>query len=196
MSTSQFKKYLTLTVLIRMQSSEQFSFIGEIARPVEPVNGKMSGALCAAVESPVRLCRQAVKAGKPLNGFPPILKTRTAESAPWRSGGPALHRRGNPEGSYQRDGPAVRPRFLIAKGGITSSDVGVKALHVKRATVIGHLQPGGPVWYTGPESKFPGFVYVIFSSNAEKDDTLKKAVEQLLNPAKACWAKQSGGWDA
>ncbi len=107
-----------------------------------------------------------------------------------------MHRRGNPEGSYQRDGPAVRPRFLIAKGGITSSDVGVKALHVKRATVIGHLQPGGPVWYTGPESKFPGFVYVIFSSNAEKDDTLKKAVEQLLNPAKACWEKLSGGWVA
>ena len=134
--------------------------------------------------------------GKALKWLPAYLKTRTAESAPWRSGGPALHRRGNPEGSYQRDGPAVRPRFLIAKGGITSSDVDVKALHVKRATVIGHLQPGGPVWYTGPESKFPGFVYVIFSSNAEKDDTLKKAVEQLLNPAKACWAKQSGGWDA
>ena len=104
-----------------------------------------------------------------------------------------MHRRGNPEGSYQRDGPAVRPRFLIAKGGITSSDVGVKALHVKRATVIGHLQPGGPVWYTGPESKFPGFVYVIFSSNAEKDDTLKKAVEQLLRDHPTFCVNLQGG---
>ena len=36
---------------------------------------------------------------------------------------------------------AVRPRFLVAKGGITSSDVGVKALGVKRALVLGQIAP-------------------------------------------------------
>lgn len=33
----------------------------------------------------------------------------------------------------------VRPAFLIAKGGITSSDVGTKALQVYRATVMGQV---------------------------------------------------------
>lgn len=36
---------------------------------------------------------------------------------------------------------AVRPRFLVAGGGITSSDVGVKALGVKRALVLGQIAP-------------------------------------------------------
>lgn len=43
----------------------------------------------------------------------------------------------------------VKPRFLIAKGGITSSDVGVKALKVKRALALGQVKPGIPVWLTG-----------------------------------------------
>ena len=39
----------------------QFPFVGEIAKPAEPVNGKMNGAYCAAVDSPARLCWQAIK---------------------------------------------------------------------------------------------------------------------------------------
>uniref|UniRef100_UPI004024AE93 nucleotide-binding domain containing protein n=1 Tax=Candidatus Scatomorpha intestinigallinarum TaxID=2840923 RepID=UPI004024AE93 len=50
----------------------------------------------------------------------------------------------------------VTPAFVLAKGGITSSDVGTKALRVRRARVLGQLQPGVPVWRTGPESRFPG----------------------------------------
>ena len=56
----------------------------------------------------------------------------------------------------------VKPRFLIAKGGITSSDVGTKALHVKKARVMGQVKKGIPVWMTGAESKFPGMPYIIF----------------------------------
>lgn len=55
-----------------------------------------------------------------------------------------------------------RPRFLIAKGGITSSDVGTIGLHVKKARVLGQVQPGIPVWKTGSESRFPGMSYIIF----------------------------------
>lgn len=72
-----------------------------------------------------------------------------------------------------------KPRFLIAKGGITSSDVGTKALGVRRASVPGQAQPGIPVWKTGPESKFPGLSYIIFPGNVGDKDTLKKIVELL-----------------
>ncbi len=74
----------------------------------------------------------------------------------------------------------VEPAFVIAKGGITSSDVGVKALKVKKALVLGQIRPGIPVWQTGPESKFPGIPYVIFPGNVGDESTLKEAVEILL----------------
>lgn len=72
-----------------------------------------------------------------------------------------------------------RPRFLIAKGGITSSDVGVKALQVRRAWVLGQAQPGIPVWRTGEESKFPGLSYIIFPGNVGQVSTLRTIVEAL-----------------
>lgn len=75
---------------------------------------------------------------------------------------------------------SVRPAFVIAKGGITSSDVGTKALAVKKARVLGQIQPGIPVWKTGAESRFPGTPYVIFPGNVGEEDTLKAAVETLL----------------
>lgn len=74
----------------------------------------------------------------------------------------------------------ARPRFIIAKGGITSSDVGTRALGVKRATVMGQIAPGVPVWQTGPESKFPYIPYVIFPGNVGEDTTLRTVVERLL----------------
>lgn len=74
---------------------------------------------------------------------------------------------------------SFRPRFLIAKGGITSSDVGVKALRVRRATVLGQAQPGIPVWKTGPESRFPGLSYIIFPGNVGGVDTLRTIAEML-----------------
>lgn len=72
------------------------------------------------------------------------------------------------------------PAFVVAKGGITSSDVGTKALQVKRATVMGQICPGVPVWQTGEESRFPHIPYVIFPGNVGEDRTLREAVEILL----------------
>jgi uncharacterized protein YgbK (DUF1537 family) len=74
----------------------------------------------------------------------------------------------------------VTPAFVIAKGGITSSDVGTKALAVKRALVLGQIRPGIPVWQTGSESRFPGTPYVIFPGNVGEDSTLKEAAEILM----------------
>ncbi len=76
---------------------------------------------------------------------------------------------------------SVTPAFVIAKGGITSSDVGTKALAVKRANVLGQIRPGIPVWQTGDESRFPLTPYVIFPGNVGDDETLREAVEVLIN---------------
>ena len=77
----------------------------------------------------------------------------------------------------------VTPAFVIAKGGITSSDVGTKALAVKRANVMGQIRPGIPVWQTGAESRFPGIPYVIFPGNTGGETTLREAVEILTGNA-------------
>lgn len=74
----------------------------------------------------------------------------------------------------------VKPRFIIAKGGITSSDVGTKALRVKKARVMGQVKKGIPVWMTGEESKFPGMPYIIFPGNVGEVSTLKEIVEELM----------------
>lgn len=74
---------------------------------------------------------------------------------------------------------SVTPSFVLAKGGITSSDVGTKALQVRRADVLGQIRPGIPVWKTGPESRFPGIPYIIFPGNVGEVSTLREAVEIL-----------------
>ena len=74
----------------------------------------------------------------------------------------------------------VCPAFVMAKGGITSSDIGTKALKVRKANVLGQIQPGIPVWETGAESRFPGIPYVIFPGNTGDEDTLRKAADILI----------------
>ena len=74
---------------------------------------------------------------------------------------------------------SVTPAFVVAKGGITSSDVGTKALKVKKALVLGQIMPGIPVWQTGEESRFPGIPYVIFPGNVGDVQTLADAVKKL-----------------
>lgn len=73
-----------------------------------------------------------------------------------------------------------KPRFMIGKGGITSSDIGTKALKVKQALVLGQVLPGIPVWLTGPESTFPDMPYIIFPGNVGDEDALKTIVEMLM----------------
>ena len=72
-----------------------------------------------------------------------------------------------------------RPRYLIAKGGITSSDIATQALGIRRAWVLGQLQPGIPVWEAGPQSKYPGLPYIIFPGNVGEESTLWKMVREL-----------------
>lgn len=73
----------------------------------------------------------------------------------------------------------VSPSYIIAKGGITSSDVGTKGLGVKKALVLGQAAPGVPVWLTGKESRFPGMPYIIFPGNVGTDQTLRQIADSL-----------------
>lgn len=60
---------------------------------------------------------------------------------------------------------SVRPRLLVAKGGITSSDVATKGCEVERAVVLGQALPGVPVWRCGADSRLPGLSLVVFPGN-------------------------------
>ena len=73
----------------------------------------------------------------------------------------------------------VPPRYLIAKGGITSSDLATRGLGVKRAMVLGQILPAVPVWELGAETKFPGMPYIVFPGNVGGPDALAEAVSKL-----------------
>jgi uncharacterized protein YgbK (DUF1537 family) len=74
---------------------------------------------------------------------------------------------------------SVHPRYLIGKGGITSSDLATAALGVRRARVLGQIAPGVPVWRLGPESRYPGLPYVVFPGNVGGPDALAAVIETL-----------------
>jgi len=74
---------------------------------------------------------------------------------------------------------SIAPSFLIAKGGITSSDIATKGLAIQKALVLGQIKPGIPVWKTQKESTFPEMPYIIFPGNVGGINTLKEIVEEL-----------------
>jgi uncharacterized protein YgbK (DUF1537 family) len=70
--------------------------------------------------------------------------------------------------------------FVVAKRGITSSDVGTRGLGVRRAEVAGQMLPGIiSVWILPEDSAFPGLPYVIFAGNVGEEDSLARIVEIL-----------------
>ena len=75
----------------------------------------------------------------------------------------------------------IRPKFLIAKGGITSSDIATDALGVKQAMVLGQILLGVPVWTIGNETRHPGLAYIIFPGNVGGDDALTQAYQKLTS---------------
>ena len=72
------------------------------------------------------------------------------------------------------------PAFVVAKGGITSSDVGTRGLGVRRAEVAGQVLPGIiSVWILPEDSAFPGLPYIIFAGNVGEEDSLARVIEIL-----------------
>ena len=75
---------------------------------------------------------------------------------------------------------STKPRYMVAKGGITASDVATKGLNIQRASVLGQILPGVPVWRLGPESRFPGIPYVVFPGNVGGPAALADVVKTLM----------------
>jgi len=73
----------------------------------------------------------------------------------------------------------VRPGWMIAKGGITSSDIATQALAVKRTRALGQAIPGVPIWRLGPESRWPGLTYVVFPGNVGGDCAVAEMIQIL-----------------
>jgi len=74
---------------------------------------------------------------------------------------------------------SVQPRYLVAKGGITSSDVATKALGIRKAMVIGQALPGVPAWRCGDETRYPGTTYIVFPGNVGEDDALAQIQKKV-----------------
>lgn len=75
-------------------------------------------------------------------------------------------------------GLQTRPRYLIAKGGITSSDMATKGLRMRRALIVGQAAAGVPLWRCQEtDAKWPGLPYVVFPGNVGSDDTLFEVVD-------------------
>lgn len=73
----------------------------------------------------------------------------------------------------------ARPRFLIAKGGITSSDIAVHGLGMNKARVHGQASAGVAVWEMGPETRFPGLKFFVWPGNVGSPDALRDLVRSL-----------------
>ena len=81
----------------------------------------------------------------------------------------------------EEGGGATAPAWVLAKGGITSHDVAVRGLGIRRATVLGQLFPG-LVSVLSPVEALPaavGVPYVVFAGNVGDENALAAAVAAL-----------------
>jgi uncharacterized protein YgbK (DUF1537 family) len=68
---------------------------------------------------------------------------------------------------------------VLAKGGITSSDIATNGLEIRRATVVGQLFAGiVSVWLNEGDDQhgLKGLPYVVFAGNVGGETTLSEAV--------------------
>ena len=71
------------------------------------------------------------------------------------------------------------PRYVIAKGGITSSDVASHGLGIRHATVRGPMLPGIVSLWEPADGPAAGIPYVVFAGNVGDDDSLADVVDVL-----------------
>lgn len=77
------------------------------------------------------------------------------------------------------------PAFVIAKGGITSSDVATDGLGIARAIVRGPMLPGIVSLWEGVEGPAAGMPYVVFPGNVGDDDALHRVVNTFFSARRA-----------
>jgi len=71
------------------------------------------------------------------------------------------------------------PRFVVAKGGITSSDVAARGLEIRRAVVRGPMLPGIVSLWQPVDGPAAGIPYVVFAGNVGDDRSLLDVVRVL-----------------
>ena len=76
-------------------------------------------------------------------------------------------------------GIQIEPRFVVGKGGITSSDLATGGMGVRLARVAGQIMPGVPVWKLGPGSRWPGASFIVFPGNVGDEQAVARAVQML-----------------
>ena len=76
-------------------------------------------------------------------------------------------------------GIQTRPAWVIAKGGITSSDVASRGLDIREARVAGQILPGVPVWIGTESSRWPAMPLVVFPGNVGGASALADALGLL-----------------
>ncbi len=73
----------------------------------------------------------------------------------------------------------LRPEYIVVKGGTTSIEVARTGLGVRKATVLGQIISGTPVWQLGKESYWPDIPCVVFPGNVGDDNALRRVIEIL-----------------
>ncbi|MCP2167369.1 four-carbon acid sugar kinase family protein [Goodfellowiella coeruleoviolacea] len=73
----------------------------------------------------------------------------------------------------------TRPAWVVAKGGITSSDIATDSLGIRRAIARGTLLPGIVSLWEPVAGPFTGTPYVVFAGNVGDDDSLARVVTTL-----------------
>ncbi len=71
------------------------------------------------------------------------------------------------------------PRFVVAKGGITSSDVAARGLGIGRAMVRGPMLPGLVSLWEPVDGPARGIPYVVFAGNVGGPESLADVVDKL-----------------
>lgn len=71
------------------------------------------------------------------------------------------------------------PSFVIAKGGITSSDVATSGLEIRHAVVRGPMLPGIVSLWQAVGGPADGIPYVVFAGNVGDEDSLARVVEKF-----------------
>ena len=74
------------------------------------------------------------------------------------------------------------PRFVVAKGGITSSDVAARGLGIERAMVRGPMLPGIVSLWEPVDGPARGIPYIVFAGNVGGPDSLADVVDRLARP--------------
>lgn len=77
----------------------------------------------------------------------------------------------------------ILPAFVLAKGGITSSDTATKALGIRHAIAVGSMLPGIVSLWMAEDGLATGVPYIVFPGNVGDENSLAEVVAALQGVA-------------